>query len=249
MTDDEDSPLTEVEAARFDDIVGREWPRADLGEAAPSDCLSALALETAGPAPGHITVYRPRRPPPLLAVVGLITLGATLAATRHWGLAALNATVDRTLSTAMRVDAAHMVALVGGAAGVGVAVSITMFGAWVVAYARYRLRRSALRIALTRTVPPVERRIRPPSIATALAWTGTLVGVTIAAGWWLPNQLALLAAGRSAELEQHLTGQLTLAAIAWSGIAVACMTGLTAWACREGRHQIRVTANRSRTNA
>ncbi|MDQ5974833.1 MAG: hypothetical protein QG661_2042, partial [Actinomycetota bacterium] len=109
MTDDEDSPLTEVEAARFDDIVGREWPRADLGEAAPSDCLSALALETAGPAPGHITVYRPRRPPPLLAVVGLITLGATLAATRHWGLAALNATVDRTLSTAMRVDAAHMV--------------------------------------------------------------------------------------------------------------------------------------------
>ncbi|MDQ5975441.1 MAG: hypothetical protein QG661_2650, partial [Actinomycetota bacterium] len=136
-----------------------------------------------------------------------------------------------------------------GAAGVGVAVSITMFGAWVVAYARYRLRRSALRIALTRTVPPVERRIRPPSIATALAWTGTLVGVTIAAGWWLPNQLALLAAGRSAELEQHLTEQLTLAGIAWSGIAVACMTGLTAWVCREGRHQIRVTANRSRTNA
>ena len=74
MTDGEDSPLTEVEAARFDDIVGREWPRADLGEAAPSDCLSALALETAGPAPGHITVYRPRRPPLLLALVSLITL-------------------------------------------------------------------------------------------------------------------------------------------------------------------------------
>lgn len=248
MTHDEDSPLTEVEAARFDDIVGREWPRADLGEAAPRDCLSALALEPAGPAPGHITVYRPRRPPPLLAVVGLITLGATVTATRHWGLAALNATVERTLSAAARIDAAHTVALVGGATVVGVLVSLTMVGAWTVAYARYRLRRSAWRIALTRTVPTVERHIRPPSIATTLAWTGTLAGVTIAAGWWVPKQLALLAAGRSAEFEQHLTEQLTLAGIAWSGIALACMTGLTAWACREGRHQIRVTANRSRTS-
>lgn len=248
MTDDEDSPLTEVEAARFDDIVGREWPRADLGEAAPSDCLSVLALETAGPAPGHITVYGPRRPPPLLAVAGLIMLGATVAAAWFWGLAAVHATVDRTLSTATRLDAAHTVALVGGAAGVGVLVSLTMVGVWTVTYARYRLRRSAWRIALTRTVPPVERHVRPPSIATPLAWTGILVGVTVAAGWRFPKQFDMLATGRSAGIVDHLTEQLTAAGIVWSSIALACMTGLTVWACREGRHQIRVTANRSRTS-
>ncbi len=248
MTEHEDSPLTEVEAARFVDIVRRDWPRAELSEVAQQDGLNSLAVETAGPGPEPIMVFRPRRPPRLLAVVGLILLGATVAATRYWGLAAFHATVDRTLSAAVRIDAAHTAAVVGAAAGVGVVVSLTMVGAWAVAYARYRLRRAAWRMAISRNVPPVERHVRPPSISTLLAWTGILVGVTIAAGWWVPNQFERLATGRSAGIEHHLTEQLTVAGIVWCGIASSCMTGLTAWACREGRHQIRVTANRLRTS-
>lgn len=244
MIDDEGTPLTELEAARFDDIVGREWPRADLGEAGPQDRSSPPSLQSTGPEPGHITVFQPRRPAPPVALAGLLTLSMTAAASRHFGMAAFAGTVDRTLSAAARIDAAHTVTVICVAAGVGIAASLTVCGAWLVGWAHYRLRRSAWRTALDRTVPGIERHVRPPNIATALAWTGLLVGVTIVAGWWVPNQLDLLATSRSAGLQHHLSEQLIAAGIVWCGIAVASMAGLTVWACREGRHQIRVKANR-----
>lgn len=94
-------------------------------------------------------------------------------------------------------------------------------------------------------MPCIERHVRPPNIATTLAWTGLPIGVTIVADWWVPNQLALLATSRTAVLENHLSEQNVMAGILWCSIAVASMAGLTVWACREGRHQIRVKANRS----
>jgi hypothetical protein len=39
---------------------------------------------------------------------------------------------------------------------------------------------------------------------TTLAWTRLLIGVTVVAGWWFPNQLDYLATSRTAVLEHHL---------------------------------------------
>lgn len=65
------------------------------------------------------------------------------------------------------------------------------------------------------TAHPIERHVHPPNIMTAVAWIGLLVGVTCVAGWWLPDQLDLLATVQSPAVERHLTEELILGAIVW----------------------------------
>ncbi|MDO8308967.1 MAG: hypothetical protein Q7V58_11490 [Actinomycetota bacterium] len=244
MTDDERTYLTKLEAARFNDIVGREWPTSQRDASSHLDRSTAPLPVTMSRGHERMTVFRPQRPSPMIAGTGLVMLAASLIATAHFGLPTVNDIVDQGLSASLRANAAQALAASAARAAFGIVASLAVCAAWMVWWARYRLRRSAWRTVLNGNVHPIERQVCPPNIATALSWAGILVAATILAGWWLPNQLDLLAKSRSTAVVNHLSEQLTWAGIVWCAITVACMAGLAVWACREGRHQIRVEANR-----
>lgn len=245
MNDDEDAALTEHETRTFHDIVRQEWPDEE-SRAGESACPESEQAEPTITVPAVITVYRPRRPTPWPLLLGLSVLAAMAAFTGTTVVTALGATSDVTLTPLGRSDAAQQVAAMTAVAGAGIVVALAMIGAWVVLLGRYRLRRSAWRIAVSETHHPVERRVRPPNPATALAWATIFSLATVAAWWWLPIQLERLAATRVVDLGRELATQLSLAAYAWCGMAVTCAGGLTAFTCREVRHQIRQAANRPR---
>ncbi|MBK9738750.1 MAG: hypothetical protein IPO93_04390 [Actinobacteria bacterium] len=62
------------------------------------------------------------------------------------------------------------------------------FAIWVIATARYRLRRSSCRLVAS-PPNPVTVNVVPPNPATAATWILLLLGATAAAGWWIPLQL------------------------------------------------------------
>jgi hypothetical protein len=243
VNDDEDAALTDHETRTFDDIVRQEWPEEE-GRVGESGCPESEQAEPTARVPVVITVYRPRRPTPWPLLLGLSVLAAIAAFTGTTVVTAVGATSAVTLTALERSDAARQVAAMTVVAGAGIVLALAMLGAWVVLLGRFRLRRSAWRIAVAEAHHAVERRVRPPNPATALAWAAALILATIAAGWWLPIQLEELAVAPALSAARDLTTQFTLAATAWCGIALSSAIGLTAWTCREARHQIRRAANR-----
>lgn len=239
MTDG-DFGLIESEAAQWDAIVSREWPIETAvattqrsSRNVPSDRSTSNARQR------FVTVYQPRRPR-----LTPLAIGAAASVASAW-LAikdlnpAFHLVVLPGISRHDRVDAVHDLTVAAVLVTIALAVATGCLGIWTVSTARYRLRRSACRLAVGRSNPTTVY-IRPPNPATAAAWILLLLFASAAAGWWIALQLgATSRSGLDAIEAVHLA---TIGAFAWLAVFLMCSTALATWAARESRHRLRCNA-------
>lgn len=241
MTDG-DSELSRSEEAQWDAIVSSEWP---IESAILTTQLSGTSVPSNGASDTYgqlfVTVYQPRRPRLAPLAAGVLMLAASAWLTNK---VLYPAYVRASLAGISRSDRAVDVhALTVGA----VLVAITLvaaaccFGVWVIATARYRLRRSSCRLVAS-PPNPATVYVRPPNPASAATWILLLQGMTAATYWWISLQLERTSGSTVDAIEA-----LHLAAVggwAWLAALLLCAIGLTTWASREARHRLRSEANR-----
>lgn len=243
MSVPDDAGLTAGEADRFAAIVSREWP----GDGHPGGTRNSIDLHPYPAAdgddePARVTVFQPRRPGPLLPLTGTAVLAASLVVALQWGMPAYLRASGHLPGRVARIDVAHDLALIAAVLAAGLVVACALLGAWVVRWAGYRLRRSAV-VALCRDdQSAVVHRVHPPNIATALAWVLMLAAASALATWWIWHELDLLAAGAPWIDARAPAEHAALTGAAWCAVLVVAATGLTAWSARESRHRLRVRA-------
>ena len=124
----------------------------------------------------------------------------------------------------------------------GLVVSCALLGTWMVLWAQYSLRRTAVSAFQFADQITAGHRVHPPNIATALTWALLLATATAVAAWWMAYQCDLLAASAAMNDARTAVEQVTITAAAWCALLVGATICLSAWASREARHRLRVRA-------
>ena len=246
MTDD-DSGLSQTEAAQWDAIVASEWPieSAILTTQLSSAIRFHLAEPTESTEQRFVTVYQPRRPRLTPLAVGVLALAASAWLTIQVLIPAYQGAGQAGISRAERAVEVHDLTVAAALVAIALVVAVSCFGVWAVATARYRLRRSSCRLVASQSTP-VTVYVRPPNPATAATWILLLLAASTAAGWWIPLQLERTGGSPvDASEALHLAG---VGGLAWLAVFLLCAIGLTTWAAREARHRLRRTASIAVTN-
>ena len=240
MTDDS-SGLSQTEAAQWEDIVASEWPIESAILTTQLSSGSASSREVDGTAEQRfVTVYQPRRPrlPPLTA--GVLALATTAWLIIRFLVPAYQGAGQVGISRAERSVEVHDLTIAAALVAIILVVAVSCIGIWMVATARYRLRRSSCRLVASQSTP-VAVYVRPPNPATAATWILLLLIASTAAGWWIPLQLEN-AAGSSTDAVEALR-LAAVGTVAWLAVLLLCGSGLATWATRESRHRLRRSAS------
>jgi lysylphosphatidylglycerol synthetase-like protein (DUF2156 family) len=240
MTDD-DFTLDPSEAARWDDIVTREWSSElahSTTQARDEDASTDTTVLDAY-TPPTLKIYLPRRPATLPLAISAMLTGVVVWVAITFLAPGYQRAVTSEVARDDRAEAMHQVTITGAVIAVVLLIAASSVSVWLVAFARYRLRRaSCRRIALS--TPATMRYFRPPNPVTAAIWVLLLLTVSAVAWWWISSRIDVASAPTSdaaASLHDTAVGVLT-----WLGIALLCAGGLALWASREGRHRLRRSA-------
>ena len=243
MTDD-NSGLSQTEAAQWEAIVASEWPieSAILTTQLPSG--SASSGEADGTAEQRfVTVYQPRRPRLTPLTAGVVALATTAWLIIRLLIPAYQGTGQAAVSKAERAVEVHDLTIAAALVAIILVVAVSCIGIWTVATARYLLRRSSCCLVASQSTP-VAVYVRPPNPATAATWILLLVSASTAAGWWIPLQLQRTGGSPlDASEALHRAG---MGGLAWVSAFLACAIGLTSWTVREARHRLRGQATDAR---
>lgn len=242
VTDDRFT-LNQADAVRWDDIVIREWPSDGLThtsmEVLDADASSDTNILGADEYP-TLTIYFPRPPATLPLAISAMLTGTAVWATVNLLVPAFRLASLPGAPARERSEAVHQLTITAVVTAVLLLFAATTLTVWLVAFARYRLRRAACdQVVLGR--PASTRRVRPPNPVTAATWVILLLTGSTAAWWWIVSRLEGASSPRfDAAASLH---DAAIGAIAWLGITLLCAVALSTWAAREARHRLRRSAS------
>ncbi len=237
----DDFTLDSKEEDQWDAIVANEWP-SDLESGTGSMRDADEDADTRAvddEAPRSMVVHFPRRP-----TMHPLAMGAMLTGAAGW--VAVNLLIPSYRLTAItglprrdRAEAVHQLTITAAITAVILLLAATCCSIWLVSFARYRLRHTSCKEATAGT-PTITRLVRPPNPATATAWVLLpLIGSAIA-WWWIVPRLDDVSATHSDAVAP--LNEAVAAGLAWLTVVLLCTGGLTLWASREARHQLRRSA-------
>jgi len=237
MTDD-DFRLNSSDADQWHAIVTNEWssrlarrPMRMCEEAEVADTRSVHAKT-----PLSIVVYRPRRPSMLPLAMSAMLTGVVM-----WAVVDYLAPTYRLAALAVatqghRAEAVHQLTVSAAIIAAPLLLASACCCAWLVAFARYRLRLTSFHHASVGT-PTTTRVVRPPNPVTAMSWVLLLlIGSVIA--WCRIAPRSAEASSTQPEAGAALD-EAVVAGLAWLAVLLLCTGAMTVWASRESRHRLR----------